>query len=473
MKYDTLSKGLSIVEKFLTVIYENKDFRFDSSFYTDEPFLNPNIEYKKIGECLDVSQYGISIAMNEEAIGYPIYRMNEIHNMLCDFSVDKHADVSIEDAQPFILNDKDVLFNRTNSFEWVGRTGVYRKNTTEDFIFASYLVRFVPKEKLISPEYLAAFLSCKYGVQDIRRRSRQSINQTNVNPEEVKEIFIPMFSSELQSRVTGNFDKAHDLLLVSQDTYGRAERIIGSDLGLDHLRINQKNNNIKSLKESFLSTGRLDAEYYQPKYEDYIRLIKSYPKGYELLSESCDLKDSNFTPSDEDMYSYIELSNIGETGQVESTMKELGKDLPSRARRKVSTNDLIVSSIEGSLTSCALISEENNNALCSTGFYVIKSNQLNPETLLVLFKSELMQNILKMSCSGTILTAINKTGFLNIPIPLIDKSIQNDICNLIQESFKCKRESEKLLENAITLVEYAIKYGEDKAIKDYELGLIE
>ena len=137
-------KGLSIVERPLTVIYENKDFRFDSSFYTDEPFLNPNIEYKKIGECLEVSQYGISIAMNEEAIGYPIYRMNEIHNMLCDFSVDKHADVSIEEAQPFILNDKDVLFNRTNSFEWVGRTGIYRKNTIEDFIFASYLVRFVP-----------------------------------------------------------------------------------------------------------------------------------------------------------------------------------------------------------------------------------------------------------------------------------------------------------------------------------------
>lgn len=467
-----MTKGLSVVEKLLTVIYENKDFRFDSSFYTDEPILNPNIQYKKIGECLDVSQYGISIAMNEEAIGYPIYRMNEIHNMLCDFSVDKHADVSIEDAQPFILNDRDVLFNRTNSFEWVGRTGVYRKNTTEDFIFASYLVRFVPKKELINPEYLAVFLSCKYGVQDIRRRARQSINQTNVNPEEVKEISIPIFSSKLQTIVTDNFDKAYDSLLISQELYSQADRLLCSDLGLDRLEVSQENNNTISLKESFLSTGRLDAEYYQPKYEDYIRLIKSYPNGFELLSRACHVKDSNFTPSDEEIYSYIELSNIGETGQVESVMKEIGKNLPSRARRLVRANDIIISSIEGSLTSCALITEEYNNALCSTGFYVIKSNYINSETLLVLFKSEPMQNILKMSCSGTILTAINKTGFLNIPTPLIDESIQNDICDLIQESFKCKRESEKLLENTINLVEYAIEHGEDKAIRDYELGLI-
>lgn len=467
-----MTEGLSIVEKPLTVIYENKDFRFDSAFYTDEPILNPDIEYKKIGECLDVSQYGISIAMNEEAIGYPIYRMNEIHNMLCDFSVDKHADVSIEDSQPFVLNDKDVLFNRTNSFEWVGRTGVYRKNTTENFIFASYLVRFVPKKELISPEYLATFLSCKYGVQDIKRRARQSINQTNVNPEEVKQIFIPMFSSGLQSKITDNFDKAHDLLLASQDIYNQAERIIASDLGLDHLRINQKNNNVKSLKESFLSTDRLDAEYYQPKYEDYIQLIKSYPKGYELLSKSCALKDSNFTPSDEEIYSYIELSNIGETGQVESMTTELGKDLPSRARRLVNLNDIIVSSIEGSLTSCALISEEHDNSLCSTGFYVMRSEKINSETLLMLFKSEAMQNILKMNCSGTILTAINKAGFQNIPIPLIDKDIQNNISDLVRQSFQLKVKSQHLLEDAKRLVEYAIENSENQALVNYELGLI-
>lgn len=56
----------------------------------------------------------------------------------------------------------------------------------------------------------------------------------------------------------------------------------------------------------------------------------------------------------------------------------------------------------------ALVSEKYDNAICSIGFYVFKSEKINPETLLVLFKSEILQAILKQNCSGTILTAINK-----------------------------------------------------------------
>ena len=67
-------------------------------------------------------------------------------------------------------------------------------------------------------------------------------------------------------------------------------------------------------------------------------------------------------------------------------MIEQGQDLPSRARRKVATGDAIVSSIEGSLDSIALIDEEYDQALCSTGFYVVNSQAFNSETLLVAIK---------------------------------------------------------------------------------------
>ena len=56
------------------------------------------MQYDKIGNHLRLSQYGISIEMNTEGIGYPIYRMNEMHNMLCDIDVDKYADISKDDA---------------------------------------------------------------------------------------------------------------------------------------------------------------------------------------------------------------------------------------------------------------------------------------------------------------------------------------------------------------------------------------
>ena len=138
--------------------------------------------------------------MNEENKGYPIYRMNEIHNMLCDLDVDKCADIEEKVFQTFKLNDKDVLFNRTNSYDFVGRTAIYYDNDGVSRTFASYLVKLVPNSIIILPEYLTAYLNTKQGIQDIKRHARQSINQTNVNPEEVKEMEIPILSMSFQDR---------------------------------------------------------------------------------------------------------------------------------------------------------------------------------------------------------------------------------------------------------------------------------
>jgi restriction endonuclease S subunit len=215
----------------------------------------------------------------------------------------------------------------------------------------------------------------------------------------------------------------------------------------------------------------LDAEYYQKKYDDYIYLICNYPNGFEIIEVVCNQKDINYTPKDNAEYKYIELANIGKTGDIKGSTIALGCELPTRARRKVNTNDVLISSIEGSLDSCALVTEEYDNALCSTGFYIIRSNKINSETLLVLFKSEPIQNLLKKSCSGTILTAINKSEFQNIPIPIIDKHIQQQIASLVSESFILKKQSEQLLETAKRAVEIAIEESEESAMKYIEEAL--
>lgn len=406
--------------------------------------------------------------MNEDNCGYPIYRMNEIHNMLCDFEVDKHADISSSEMQIFKLNDRDVLFNRTNSYEWVGRTGIYRKIDEQDFVFASYLVRFVPDQSKLLPEYLATFLSSKYGVADIKRRSRQSINQTNVNPEEVKEIDIPLLDFSFQNKLKNNFDIAYESLKASETLYAQAEQSLLEALGLSNFKPSTQNINIKSFEQSFAASGRLDAEYYQLKYEDYLKLILNYKSGWDKLSKICTLKDANYNPIDEAEYQYIELSDIDKSGGITGCTLGIGTNLPSRARRIVNAGDVVVSSIEGSLSSCALVPKEYDNALCSTGFYVIKSEIINSETLLVLMKSELMQSILKQNCSGTILTAINKDEFSNLPIPQIDLATQDNISQLVQHSFRLKAASKNLLNLAKRAVEIAIEEDEAFGLAYFE-----
>ena len=120
----------------------------------------------------------------------------------------------------------------------------------------------------------------------------------------------------------------------------------------------------------------MDAEYYQPKYEEIVNVIKSYKGGWDTLKNMVALKDKNFKPKDKHQYKYIELANIAGNGEITGCMIDEGQNLPSRARCKIATGDVIVSSIEGSLSSIALIEEEYNKALCSTGFHVINSNRL-------------------------------------------------------------------------------------------------
>ena len=399
--------------------------------------------------------------MNEDKKGCPIYRMNEIHNLLCDLNVNKCADITQEEAEIFKLHDKDVIFNRTNSFEWVGRTGIYYQNDNIDRIFASYLVRFIPNTDILLPEYLTTYLNTKYGMWDIKRRARQSINQTNVNPEEVKCMDIPILGKDIQNNVAQHLQIANQKRIVSLQLYASAESYLLDCLGMVNFAANPNAYNIKTLKGSFLETGRFDSEYYLPKYEDYIKLVHSYPNGYDLIGNICDIKDNNFTPFSGVQYKYIELANIGKSGEITGCDIQYGENLPTRARRLVHQGDVIVSSIEGSLDSCALVTDDYDGALCSTGFYVLQSHQHNPETLLTLFKSLPIQNLMKKGCSGTILTAISKSEFEKIPIPLICKEVQEEIAKHVQKSFELRKEAMQLLENAKLTVETVIENGGD------------
>ena len=211
--------------------------------------------------------------------------------------------------------------------------------------------------------------------------------------------------------------------------------------------------------------GRCDAEYFQPKYIDILNAIKKYTNGFDTLNNSIKLRDSNFNPKEKETYKYIELSNIGSNGDILGCTKAKGSELPSRARRKIKFNDLIVSSIEGSLDKIALVSEEYDNSLCSTGFYVLHSETINSETLLIFLKSLSGNLQLKKGCSGTILTAISKDELNRILIPKFNNKLQEQIKLKVIEAYGLREKSKALLEIAKKGVEMAIEKDENTAEK--------
>ena len=144
--------------------------------------------------------------------------------------------------------------------------------------------------------------------------------------------------------------------------------------------------------------------------------------------------------------------------QIIHTASEIkGEDAPSRARRILRQNDVIVSSVEGSLEKVALVHEENEGSLASTGFFQFRTTKILPEVLLVLSKSIVLQTQLKKECAGTILTAVPNESLRRILIPILPPETQQKIAELVKQSHEARRKAKELLEEAKRKVEEAIE----------------
>jgi len=455
-------EGLEIKEKKLYEVLSNKDFRIDSSFYTKEPKKNPDLIYAKIGEHLISSQYGISIEMNTDSVGYPIYRMNEIHDMLCDLDVDKCADITQAEYDRFALKDRDVLFNRTNSFEWVGRTGIYYQNDDIQRTFASYLVRLNPKDSIL-PEYLCAYLNCKYGEWDVKRRARQSINQTNVNPEEVKEIEIPILDIDLQQKIRCCFTQANSLRILSQKTYSEAELILHNELGINSIAVTDVNVSQKRFSD-FINSGRLDAEYYQPKYDDlFSRLSKFETKR---LGDIVQIRKS-IEPGSEAYQNqgipFIRVSNLSKFGFSDTEMHLSPDEYGDVIRPKQNT---ILLSKDGSV-GIAYKVEQDMDVITSGAILhlTITDNEFMPDYLTLVLNSVIVGMQAERDAGGSIIQHWKPSEIENVIIPKLSQEIQQEITNKVKESFALRRESKRLLDLAKTAVETAIEQGENAALR--------
>ena len=404
--------------------------------------------------------------MNEEGKGFPIYRMNEIHNLLCDLDVSKFADISLEELATFVLRDRDVLFNRTNSFEWVGRTGIYYNNDDVNRVFASYLVRLTPNISIILPEYLTTFLNTRFGMADIRRRARQSINQTNVNPEEVKEIKIPILDMEFQQEVATRLQSANQKRIIAQNLYSSAESYLLECLGMQDFVANPDAYNIKTLKESFLESGRIDAEYYLPKYEDLTLFVQNYSLGSLPLSDIVDfyrgslISDTYYIDYDVARPAYIRGGDISSNRMVADNMVSISSDFILSEETICIEGDIILAMI-GSVGTASIVTQDFSGSYISNnlGLLRIRNSSIRAEVLHLYLTSPIGKMFFTQRQMVTAQPKIAFRDIENIPIPIIHPEVQAEIAQHIQRSFALRKEASQLLEEAKLNVEQVVEMG--------------
>ncbi len=367
------------------------------------------------------------------------------------------SEEDVERLKDNTLHYKDILITRSGAN--FGQCAIYLEK--RQTIASSHT--FIVKSGNLNPFFITVFLNTKYG-RKLIDKGMYGGSQPEIAPYFLYQIPMPVWR-DIQIEIEKTYLRSHDLTQLSKIRYTQAQTLLLSELGLTDWQPKHRLTFVKNYSD-MERAERIDADYFQPKYEEIAYAIKNHSCGWDTLGSLVDLKDKNFRLADKTEYKYIELANIVGDGGIADCMIEQGQDLPSRARRQVAMGDVIVSSIEGSLDSIALIDKEYDQALCSTGFHVVNSQAFNSETLLVLLKSIIGQLQLKKGCSGTILTAINKDEFGKVILPIIAEEKQIQIQQKVVESFNLRKQSKRLLECAKRAVEIAIEEDEQTAI-DY------
>ena len=142
-----------------------------------------------LGNLLTMTQYGLSDSLSNSGC-YPVLRMMNLKDGKVTTDDLKYRNLPDSDFETYKLIPGDVLFNRTNSYELVGRTGVY--DLPGNHVFASYLIRLKVRTDRLLPEYLCAYLRAPIGRRQVMSFVTRGVSQANINASNLKRILIPV-----------------------------------------------------------------------------------------------------------------------------------------------------------------------------------------------------------------------------------------------------------------------------------------
>jgi len=383
--------------------------------------------------------------------GIPFIRISNLKNGLVDETDVAFISVEAnEKEKKTSLQRGDFALSKT-AYPAASLITLDEVNISQDIIGVSLKKEW--QEKILAP-FVVAFLNSKFGIAEMQQWFQGNV-QMHLSLPDAKTILIPLFPLERQEEIAEIFRQAEDEFQNSKSLYSQAEKVLLEELGLLGFEANGELWNIVNLSD-VKTAGRMDAEYFQPKYRRLEVKLKKY--GSKKLLDVLQSVAAKFIPELDKTYRYVELADIDiSLGVVNGCAEVLGKEAPSRARRLLKAGDVIVSSVQGSLDKAALVRKEYAGAVASTGFFQFRSREILPEVLLVLSKSIVLQSQFEQRCAGTILTAVPKESIKDILIPIPPEKVQQKIAEFVRRSHESRRKAKALLDEAKRKVEELIE----------------
>jgi type I restriction enzyme, S subunit len=301
-------------------------------------------EIKKLVEVCEILTCGVASTPKyvEEKIGIPFLSAQNVKNG--EVILDKYNFISKELHEKLTVKNKptkgDILYSRVGAK--YGEAGVFEHNFEFSVYVSLTLIR--PKYSVLDNYFLKNYLNSPL-IRKIADESITSSGVPNLNVNVVRQFPIPIPPLPEQQRIVSILDEAFSSIEQAKENLQR---------------------NLQNAKELFQSEMN---SIFTNKGESWEEKILG-----DMLIKT-ETIDPTKKPNDE--FIYLDVSSVNkETKQIEDATLLLGKDAPSRARKLIKTNDIIFATVRPTHSRVALITEEYDKQVCSTGYFVLRVKEM-------------------------------------------------------------------------------------------------
>ena len=475
VKYQQLMDRLEAVElTFNQIIEEDKNLRIDSEFMKKEYFIvNSKIKKHNCNLLCNLAN-----KVSDGTHFTPIY--TEIGVPFLSALNVKENYLDIKTSYQFIsVNEHKFLYKRCNPESndiLLRKVGVGARwacvvpeNIFEFSIFVSVALIKCKRSK-INPYFLSTFINTFYGQKQLIRFNK-GISQPDLHLEEIRKLIVPQFDYNFENLIEKIVRYSQNLREVSTSKYQQAEDSLLTELGLKDWQPTEESIAVKSFSESFLSSGRLDAEYYQPKYDQLYQSLKTATlrNGWQLkkLSELSSLFKYGVSDSleyIEEGVPFLRIADLNKHRFSQENLKFISNESAKKYKETVRQGDVIISR-SGTLGIAVVIPEFLTNAVYGSYFILTRpKKELVLPTYLALYLNSL---------AGKMQTEQSNTGGIqtNLTIPVLESLViacpslesQQKFVNKVHDSYNAEEKSKQLLQIAKIGVEKAIETDEETA----------
>ena len=451
----------------LSEIRKTADFRLDAE-YQRPVFIKNSRLVSGETKIKDFIKTGIiNIKSSPTTRDFEYLEISNISLKSFDYETIKVAEGEEPDRAHYILEKNDVAVSSVrparNAVAFIRKEGV---------IGSSGLA--VLRAENIEPEYLFVFCKTNYFIKCLMRANKATMYPA-VSHKDILDMSLFVPSCNFREKVKENIQKALSYAKKSKDRIQQARSLLLEELGLTDWRPKHQLSFIKRYSDTERA-GRMDAECFQPKYEEIVRKIKAYKGGQDRLGNLTEMKQGVEPGKKEYSEEGVPFVRVSDLKPEEIRKgKCISNQLHSQLKEYQPQTGEILLTKDGSPCTAHHFIDDAKKMIIASGILRLqnKSKKINAVCLTLILNSILVKEQMRRDASGFVILHWKPEQIKETLIPILSEEKQVHIQKTVTESLNLRKKSKKLLQASVQAVEKAIEQDEKSALAWLKTALSE